>query len=48
MQVHQPIQKEQKALQELKYREDIVKTNADKGQVVVIIDLKDCMKKSEI
>ena len=45
MQTHQPFQKEQKVLQELNYREDIVKTNTGKGEAVVIIDVKDCIKK---
>ena len=33
MQVHHPIQKEPKAFEELKHRDDIVKTNADKGYI---------------
>ena len=45
MQTHQPFQKEQKVLQELNYREDIVKTNTGKGGAVAIIDIKDCIKK---
>ena len=40
-------EKEQKALEELKHREDIVITNADKGGTVVIFDVKDYIKESE-
>ena len=48
MQVHQPIQKkEQKTLQELKHREDIVITNADKVGAVVILEVKNYIKESE-
>ena len=39
--------KEQKALKELKHREDTFVTNADKGGAVVILDVKDCTKESE-
>ena len=39
--------KEQKALEELKHREDIVITNADKVGAVVILDVKDYIKESE-
>ena len=41
MQVHQPIRVEQKALRELKYRENIVIANTDKGRVLVVVD---CIK----
>ena len=37
--------KEQKALQELQSRDDIVITEADKGGAVVILDVEDYMKK---
>ena len=40
-------EKEQKALEELKHREDIVISNADKGGTVVIFDVKDYIKESE-
>ena len=36
--------KKQKALEELKHREDIVITKADKGGALVILDVKDCIK----
>ena len=39
--------KEQKALQELQSREDIVITNADKDGAVVILDVEDCIKEVE-
>ena len=38
---------ERKALQELSKRDDIVKTKADKGGAVVIIDVKDHIKEAE-
>ena len=44
MQVHQPIWEEQKTLRELKYREDIVIANTDKGRELVVVDVKDCIK----
>ena len=37
--------KEQKALQELQSRDDIVITEADKGGAVVTLDVEDYMKK---
>ena len=37
--------KEQKALQELQSRDDIVITEAEKGGAVVILDVEDYMKK---
>ena len=39
--------KEQKALKELKHREDIVITNTDEGGAVVRVDVKDYIKESE-
>ena len=39
--------KEQNALKELKCREDVVITDADKGGAVVILDVKDYIKESE-
>ena len=39
--------KEQKALQELKHRDDIVITDADKGGAVVILDVEDYIKEAE-
>ena len=47
-QVLQPIREEQKTLIELRYREDIVTANTDKGRELVVVDVKDCIKKSEI
>ena len=47
-QVLQPIREEQKTLRELRYREDIVTANTDKGRELVVVDVKDCIKKSEI
>ena len=44
MQLHQPIREEQKTLRELKYREDIVTANTDKGEELVAVDVKDCIK----
>ena len=44
MQIHQPIREEQNTLKELKYREDIVTANTDKGRELVVVDLKDCIK----
>ena len=44
MQVHQPIREEQKALRELKYREDIVTANTHKGRELVAVDVKDCIR----
>ena len=38
--------KEQKALEELKHKENIAKTNAEKGGTVVILDVKDHTKES--
>ena len=51
MQVHQPIPppkkgKKQKGLKELKFREDIFITNAEKGGAAVILDIKDYNKGS--
>ena len=37
----------QKALEDLKMRDDIVINNADKGGVVVILDVKDSVKECE-
>ena len=48
MQVHQPIREKQKALRELKYREDIVTANTHKGRELVAADVKRLYKKSEI
>ena len=39
--------KEQKALQELQFRDDIVTTDADKGGAVVILDVEDYVKEAE-
>ena len=39
--------KEQKALEEIKYRENIVITNVERGGAVVILDVKDYIKESE-
>ena len=39
--------KEQKASEEIKQSEDIVITNADKGDAVVILDVKDYIKEYE-
>ena len=47
MQVHRPIQKNQKALEELKHREDILITNADKEGAVVILEVKDYNRNKE-
>ena len=47
IQVHQLSKKSQKALKELKHREAIVVTNADKGGALVILDVKDYIKESE-
>ena len=44
MQVHQPIREKQKALRELKYREDIVTANTHKGRELVAADVKDCIR----
>ena len=44
MQVDQPIQEEQKTLRELKYSEDIVTENTDKGRELDVVDVKDCIK----
>ena len=44
MQIHQPIGGEQKTLRELKYREDIVTANTDKGRELVVVDVKDRIK----
>ena len=42
-----PSQKEQKALEQLKHREGIVITNAEKGSTVVILDVKVYIKEYE-
>ena len=47
MQVLQPIQKKQNILKWLKHREDVVIANAEKGDTVVIIEVKDYIKESE-
>ena len=47
MQVHQPIREEQKTLRELKYTEDIVTANTDKGRELVVVDVKDCIKNAK-
>ena len=40
--------KEWKAIQELQSRNDIVITDVDKGEAVVILDVKDYVKEAEI
>ena len=40
-------EREQKALEELNVRDDIVITNADKGCAVVILDVKDYVKEGK-
>ena len=37
-------EKNKKTLRELKYREDNVTANTDKGRELVVVDVKDCIK----